>query len=485
MPVFFFIFFEFSPCSTMIAEYYITALNQKSKWKSETDMEKNLTSGSVFKTTLLFSLPFLLSYFLQTLYGMADLFIIGQYDGTASITAVAIGSQIMHMLTVMIVGLGMGTTVAVGRAVGERRNDKAADAIGNTVVIFLGGSLVLTVLLLSVVRPLVALLSTPAEAVAGTVQYLVICFAGIPFITAYNVISSIYRGLGDSRSPMYFVAVACVVNIALDYLFIGWLGLGPAGAALGTTLSQAVSVGVALAAVVRHRGDGLVFSRKNFRMRAEVSGPILRVGIPISLQDGFIQVAFIVITIIANMRGLNDAAAVGIVEKVICLLFLVPSAMLASVSALASQNIGADRYDRARRTLLYGILISAGYGAVIAVLSQFYAPEILRMFEDNPAVIRLGSQYLRGYVWDGILVGIHFCFSGYFCACEHSGISFLHNALSIVLVRIPGSWLGSHLFADTLLPMGLAAPAGSLLSVIICVIAYVILLHRDRKTVEG
>lgn len=446
-------------------------------------MEKNLTSGSVFKTTLLFSLPFLLSYFLQTLYGMADLFIIGQYNGTASITAVAIGSQIMHMLTVMIVGLGMGTTVAVGRAVGERRNDKTADAIGNTVVIFLAGSLVLTVLLLSVVRPLVALLSTPAEAVEGTVRYLVICFAGIPFITAYNVISSIYRGLGDSRSPMYFVAAACVVNIVLDYLFIGWLGLGPAGAALGTTLSQAVSVGIALA-VVRLRRDGLVIRRENFRLRSEVSGPILRVGIPISLQDGFIQVAFIVITIIANMRGLNDAAAVGIVEKVICLLFLVPSAMLASVSALASQNIGADRYDRARRTLLYGILISAGYGVVIAVLSQFYAPEILHLFEDSPAVVRLGSQYLRGYVWDGILVGIHFCFSGYFCACEHSGISFLHNALSIVLVRIPGSWLGSHLFADTLLPMGLAAPAGSLLSVIICVIAYVLLLHHDRKKLE-
>ena len=195
-------------------------------------MEKNLTSGSVFKTIVTFALPYLLSYFLQTLYGMADLFIIGQFEGKASTTAVAVGSQVMHMLTVMIVGLAMGTTVSIGQAVGCGDRKRASACTGNTVTLFLGLSLVLTAALLCLRRPIVALLSTPAEAVEGTVAYLTVCFIGIPFITACNILSSIFRGLGDSKSPMYFIAAACAVNIGRDFLFMGPLHLGPTGAAL-------------------------------------------------------------------------------------------------------------------------------------------------------------------------------------------------------------------------------------------------------------
>ena len=227
-------------------------------------MEKNLTTGSVFKNVLHFSLPYMLSFFLQTLYGMADLFIVGQFNGTASITAVSIGSQVMHMLTVMIVGLAMGATVTIGRAVGESRNDKAANAVGNTVTIFLLGSAAVTGLFLIFVKPIVSIMSTPAEAVDGTMIYLTICFIGVPFITAYNIISSIFRGLGDSKSPMYFIAVACAANIALDYLFIGALRMGPAGAALGTTLSQTISVVVALTAALR-RKTGLKLQKTDFK----------------------------------------------------------------------------------------------------------------------------------------------------------------------------------------------------------------------------
>lgn len=212
-------------------------------------MKKDLTTGSVLRTVLYFSLPYILSYFLQTLYGMADLYIIGQFNGVESTTAVSIGSQVMHMLTVMIVGLAMGTTVMIGQAVGAARHEQASQATGNTVTLFMALSALLMVGLLLAVKPIVAVMSTPAEAVPGTVSYLTICFLGIPFITAYNILSSIFRGMGDSKSPMYFIAVACVANIALDYLFIGGLGLGPSGAALGTTLSQTVSVIVSLAVI--------------------------------------------------------------------------------------------------------------------------------------------------------------------------------------------------------------------------------------------
>ena len=193
-------------------------------------MEKNLTTGSVFKNLVYFSLPYLLSYFLQSLYGTADLFIIGQFNSTDSITGVSIGSQVMHMITVMIVGLAMGATVTIGRSVGAQDSKAASRYIGNTVSLFLIGSVALTAALILLVKPIVSVMSTPVEAVDSTVAYLTICFIGIPFITAYNIISSIFRGLGDSKSPMYFIAIACVFNIALDCLFIGALGMGAAGA---------------------------------------------------------------------------------------------------------------------------------------------------------------------------------------------------------------------------------------------------------------
>ncbi len=221
-------------------------------------MEKNLTSGSVFKNIVCFSLPYLLSYFLQTLYGMADLFIIGQFNGVESITAVSVGSQVMHMLTVMIVGLAMGSTVMIGQAVGAKQQKEASAVIGNTVTLFLLVSVVVTGLLLALVGPIVKVMSTPAEAVSGTTAYLTICFIGIPFITAYNIISSVFRGLGDSKSPMYFIAVACVINIGLDYLLIGVLHLGSAGAALGTTLAQTVSVMTALIVIRKKKRDWLL-----------------------------------------------------------------------------------------------------------------------------------------------------------------------------------------------------------------------------------
>lgn len=449
-------------------------------------MEKNLTSGSVFQNIVWFSLPYLLSYFLQTLYGMADLFIIGQFEGVAGTTAVSIGSQVMHMITVMIVGLAMGSTVSIAQAVGANNKKQASLSVGNTVTLFMGLSVVLATVLLLFVRPIVSVMSTPEEAVSGTVLYLTICFLGIPFITAYNIISSIFRGLGDSKSPMYFIAVACVANIVLDYLFIGYFHLGPAGAALGTTLAQAVSVVIALIAIMKQR-SGITLEKSDFRPRKSVMGQLLQIGIPVALQDGFIQIAFIVITIIANRRGLSAAAAVGIVEKMISFLFLVPSSMLSTVSALCAQNIGAGKEDRARATLRYAIMIAAGFGILVSILIQFIAEPAVGLFTTDATVRMMGGQYIRGYIFDCIFAGIHFSFSGYFCACGRSEFSFLHNIIAILLVRIPGVYLTSKLFPATLLPMGIATACGSLLSVCICVIVYLWLRKHgtERKKVHG
>ena len=444
-------------------------------------MKQNLTTGSIPKTVLVFALPYLLSYFLQTLYGMADLFITGQFYGVDSITTVANGSQVMHMITVILVGLAMGATVIIGRAVGGNRMDEAGKAVGNTVTLFMVLAAALMAVLLCLARPIVILIGTPEGALAETVQYLVICFLGIPFITAYNIVSAIFRGMGDSKSPMYFIAVACAANIGLDYLFLGAWKMGAAGAALGTTLSQTISVVISLAVILR-KNTGLSLKRSDFRPDRLMMGQILKIGFPVAVQDGCIQIAFLLITVIANHRGLDDAAAVGIVEKIISALFIVPSSMLATVSALSAQNIGAGKHKRASQTLRYATILTTAYGIVITILMELAVQPVMQLFTPDAAVVALGCQYMRGYIIDTIFAGIHFSFSGYFAAYGKSYIGFLHNIAAIALLRVPGSYLASRMFPETLFPMGLAAPAGSLLSVVICLGTF--FWMKRRGTIE-
>lgn len=445
-------------------------------------MQKNLTQGSVFRILIRFSLPYLLSCFLQTFYGLADLFVTGQFNGADAISAVSIGSQVMHMITVVIVGLAMGSTVMIGQAVGGRKQKEAALAIGNTVSLFLVFSVLLTACLLALADGIIAAVSTPAEAAAQTRRYLMICFAGIPFITAYNIISCIFRGMGDSRSPMYFVAAAGVLNVLLDFILIGPFGMGPAGAALATVISQTVSVLLALW-MLRRRDMGIAVRKEDFRFQSQMMGQILKVGVPIACQDGFIQISFLVITAIANQRGVVAAASVGIVEKIISFLFLVPSAMLSSISAISAQNIGAGERKRADQTLGYGVTVAVTFGVIVTVVCQFMAEPILSLFSEDAMVVEMGCQYLRSYVFDCIVAGVHFCFSGYFCGCGRAFVSFVHNLISIVVVRIPGAYLASVLYPATLFPMGMAAPAGSALSAVICV--GVFLWYRSREKAGG
>lgn len=434
-------------------------------------LARDLTKGSIGKNILVFSIPYLISYFLQTLYGMADLFIIGQFQGAASITAVSIGSQVMHMVTVIIVGLAMGTTITIARSVGARDKESAARSIGNTVTLFLGVSVVLAAIMVVLLPHIVAIMSTPEEAVIGTQDYLYYCALGIPLITAYNIIASIFRGLGDTRSPMYFIAVACVLNIVLDYAFLGFFGMGPEGAAIATVIAQGVSVLISIV-YIRKGGTGLSVTRYDFAPDHAMLHDILRIGVPIALQDGFIQISFLVITVIANMRGLTDAAAVGIVEKVISFLFLVPSSMLSTVSALGAQNVGAGAHARVRQTLRYALAIAVSFGALVSLAVQFTAEDVLALFTSDAGVIASGADYFHGYVIDCIFAGIHFCFSGYFCAYGRSEISFIHNVISITCARIPLAYLASTMFPMTLLPMGLATATGSVVSIIICIACY-------------
>lgn len=437
--------------------------------------KNDLTTGSVSKTVILFALPYLLSCFMQTFYGMVDLFVVGLYNGSETTTAVSIGSQVTHMLTVMIVGLAMGSTVKIGRAVGAKDEHSAKKAIGTTVIFFIFFAAAITIILTLLTRPITNIMMTPYEAFDETAIYLLICFAGIPFIVAYNVISSIFRGTGNSKQPMYFVAVACITNIVLDFLFIGTFGLGAAGAALGTVCGQAVSVFAALFVLFK-KGLGLQIAKSDFRIHKSILTDIIKVGVPIALQDGLIQIAFIVITVIANSRGLIMATSVGIVEKLIGFMFLVPSAFLSAISAITAQNLGAGKKKRAKQALRYGLFITVAWGIICVVYNQFLPQTLVGLFTKDNAVVMAGCDYLRAYAFDCLFAAIHFCFSGYFCGSQKSGISFLHNIISIIVIRVPGAYLASLWFPDSLYPMGVAAPLGSVLSAMICIGFYLTII---------
>lgn len=447
-------------------------------------MNNELIEGNIRNNLIKFALPYLLAAFMQTFYGMADLMIIGMYNDASSTTAVSIGSQVMHMLTVIILGFAMGTTVHVGRCVGARDKKGAEEIIANTIYLFSFAAAVLTIVLICCVKGITGIMLTPAEAVSQTQTYLNICFAGIPFIIAYNVISSIFRGAGDSKRPMYFVAIACVSNIALDFLFIGGMGLGAAGAALGTVIGQAISVVISLIAI-KKIDFGFDFSIKGVKPDRDSLSKILKVGTPVAMQDGMIQVAFIVITIIANSRGLIAAAAVGIVEKIICFVFLVPSSFLSAISAITAQNMGAGKPDRARKTLYYGLAITMGWGLIVAIFARVCPQVLVSLFTRDNAVLLAGCEYFRSYGTDTFFAAIHFCFSGYFCGDQKSNISFIHNILSIAIFRIPGTYLFSKWWPDSLYPMGWAAPMGSLFSAAVCGVVFIYLVKKESSASVG
>lgn len=442
--------------------------------------KNDLTTGNIKSNLIRFALPYMLAAFLQTFYGMADLFVVGLYNGTSTTTAVSIGSQVMHMLTVIILGFAMGTTVHVGRSIGAKDEKEAAKNVGSSIVLFTAMALILTFVLLLFSKPIVRVMLTPMESVAETNTYLIICLLGLPFIIAYNVIASVFRGAGDSKHPLYFAAVACFANVALDFLFIGAFGLGAAGAALGTICGQAISVFVSLISL-KNINLGFKLKREDVTPNRDCIRGILSVGTPIAMQDGLIQIAFIVITIIANSRGLVAAAAVGIVEKIICFLFLVPSAFLSAISAITAQNMGAGKPERARKSLYYGLAITVGWGILIGVYNQFLPQTLVGLFTKDSLVLVAGCAYLKSYSMDTASAAIHFCFSGYFCGDQKSKISFIHNILSVSLFRIPGTYLFSKWWPDTLYPMGLAAPIGSLFSAIFC---FIVFMYYKKKETE-
>lgn len=439
--------------------------------------ELDLTQGSVPKVLLQFALPFLLANLLQALYGGADLFVVGQYDDAASVAGVAIGSQVMQTITGIILGLTTGTTILIAIATGGRNDREAASTIGTSACFFTLAGVILAAIMVALHGHIAELMHTPAEAMADTRHYILICSAGIPFIMGYNVVCGVLRGLGDSRSPLYFVGIACVINIAFDFLLVGAFGMRAAGAAIATVFSQGVSF-VAALAFLRKRGFHFDFSRNDIRFNRRLSGRILKLGAPIALQDALVNVSFLLITVIVNQMGVVASAALGVLEKIVVFAMLPPTAMASAVATMTAQNYGAGLTGRMTGCLKAGIAMSLVFGVSVCAYSQVLPETLTTIFTTDIAVVNMGVDYLRGYSLDCILVCFVFCINSHFSGQGNSWFPMLHSMAATFMVRIPLSYLFSHINPSSLLLMGYAPPISTLFSLLICALY---LRHNNRK----
>ena len=430
--------------------------------------ELNLTQGSVPRVLLQFAVPFLIANVLQALYGGADLFVVGRYDDAASVAGVAIGSQVMQTITGIILGLTTGITILIAMATGAKDDKRAADTIGTSVCFFVAAGIVLTAIMMLLHKQIAAAMHTPAEAMADTLHYIVICSAGIPFIMGYNVVCGILRGLGDSRSPLYFVAIACVINIVLDFLLVGYFGWRAAGAAIATVMSQGVSF-VAALCFLHRKGFKFPFGRRNIRLDGAIARRIVTLGAPIALQDALINVSFLIITVIVNMMGVVASASLGVVEKIIVFAMLPLTAVSSAVATMTAQNYGAGYVQRMKRCLYSGIAMTLTFGVSFCIYSQFLPATLTGFFTTDPAVVEMAAGYLRGYSIDCVMVSFVFCFNSYFSGQGNSLFPMIHSLIATFLFRIPLSFLCGQLDTTDLVLMGYAPPVSTFVSLVICV----------------
>ena len=441
---------------------------------------RNFTQGGILLPLLRFTLPVLMALCLQSMYGVVDLWVVGTFGQAADVSAVSTGGQIMHTVTSVITSLASGATVLLGREVGRRDREAAASVVGTAVCMFAVLALCLTAVMLFAARPFAVALQTPPEALAQTITYVHICSGGAICIVAYNILGSIFRGLGDSKAPLLTVLAACVGNILGDLFFVGALGMGVAGAAIATVLAQAASVLLCLW-WLRRRGVPFPCTRETLRPRRAICLGILRLGVPIAVQDGLVSVSFLAINAIVNRLGVIPSAGVGVAGKLCNFIMLVPGAYMQSLSAFVAQNMGAERPERARRALFCGVSTSLVFALGLSWLSFFHGDLLAGIFVRDPAVIGAAVEYLKAYAIDTLLVSFHFCFAGYFSGCGRTKFVLFQGVAGAFGVRIPFSYLMSRRQPVSLFHVGLATPLSSLVQLLLCVGCFLLTWRRDGQ----
>ena len=446
------------------------------------DGKDTILQGKVFAPLLKFAIPLMLSILLQALYGAVDMIVVGKFGDTSSVSAVSNGSQIMITITEIVIGLTMGVTVLIGRFVGAKDDESAAETVGGMIKLFAAVGIVIAVLTALMADEIVLLMKVPAEAVEKTIDYVRICGSGMVFITAFNVISGLFRGLGDSKSPLKFIAIACTVNIFGDLLLCGVFKMDTTGAAVATVFAQAVSVAFS---IYKMKKDGLPFKfeKRHLKRTRNAQKSIVKIGAPVAMQDFLTSVSFLIIMAIINKIGLVASASVGISERLFIFLALVPISFMYALSAFVAQNVGAKQEDRAIKGLRAGMIISFAFGVVMAAISVFAGDILARIFEDDPIVIASAQSYMRGTAAEYMVVPFVFCFLGYFNGIGKTTFVMLEGIIASFAVRIPLCYYLSRLPDTDLFTIGLAVPISTIASILMC-LSYYVFVRKKRLTMH-
>ena len=440
----------------------------------------NFTEGKILSPLIKFAIPILLSQLLQTAYGAVDMLVIGLYGATEDVSAVSTGSWVVTLVLCFMTGLAMGMTVLIGRAIGEGKPEKSGDIIGSAILLFGLFCLVIMGALILLAPQIAGWMQTPEKAVPGTITYIRICACGLMFITAYHVIGSMFRGIGDSVMPLVTVAIACVCNIGGDLLLTGYFRLGVKGVAIATAAAQAISV-LASLAIVKRRGMPFSFGKKNLRWNVPIVRELLSIGIPTSAQDVLVTLSFLVITAIVNSLGLVPSAGVGVAERICSFVMLVPSTFSMAMAAFVAQNYGAGKLDRAEKGLRYGIGVSLGVGVFMFAFIFFRGYIPAGWFAaGKPDVVQAAWDYLKSYAIDCMLTSFLFCFNGFFNGLGRTRFVMTQSIIGAFGVRIPVSYLMSKEVPVSLFHVGLATPASTLVQIILCFLYFFSLKRRKN-----
>lgn len=437
----------------------------------------DFTQGSILKKLCRFMLPVLGALILQAAYGAVDLLVVGRFGSTSGLSAVSTGSQVLNLVTFVVTQLAMGVTVLIARYIGEKREKEIGAVLGGAAVVFTILAGCLFVLLVLFARPISVLMQAPQEALALTASYVRICGCGILFIVAYNVLSAVFRGLGDSRSPLLFVLVACLVNVAGDLVLVAGLHLDAAGAALATVLAQAVSVGCALA-ILRRKKLPFTFRKSDVRLN-EQCRRFLAIGLPLALQEFLTQLSFLALCAFVNRLGLAASSGYGVASKIVSFVMLVPSALMQSMASFVAQNIGAGNVKRAKKSMLTGIAVGVAFGIVMFALVLRKGDVLAGLFSTDAEVVRRGFEYLRGFAPETIVTAVLFSMVGYFNGSNQTLWVMIQGLIQTLLVRLPLAYYMSIQPNASLTKIGMSAPVATVVGIVLNIGFFLYLNRRD------
>ncbi|MFR1708626.1 MAG: MATE family efflux transporter [Clostridium sp.] len=433
------------------------------------DNRNNLTEGNIYRTLILFAIPFIMANFIQALYGAIDMAVVGWFSNAAGISAVSIGTQIMQIVNSLISGLAIGGTILIGQYWGGRKEKDTVETISTMLTLFCIFAVIFTLIMFLVATPILRVLKTPSEAFLSAKQYVLICSCGIVFIFGYNSLSSMLRGLGDSKSPLIFISIACITNIVLDLIFVGVFKLGASGAALATIIAQGVSMGSAIIYLTR-REFIFKFKLSNFKIYKNKAYQIFKLGLPVSLQETLLNVSFLFIAAIVNNLGVITSAAVGIAGKFEAFAMLPASAFSGAISSIAAQNIGANKPERAKKSLNISVGLAFICSLVFFAWAQIFPTSIMTIFKADKEVALAGAQYLKSFSFDFMLVAFGFSINGFLNGCGCTTFAMINGIAASMLIRVPLAYVLSKVIPESLIGIGAAAPIATFISVIISIV---------------